>query len=160
MQKKLVLYGLLLIAISIVIFIVSGISFGGNVIGQIPTQNITVPSYGFSYMQINTSNASTAVVSAILSNAINVYIFNASNYALWQHYTSISNSVAGLGYALSLYHGNSSFVFANTALLMPENVSAVLPKSRLYNNSIYIVMDNTNGSFSSNRVVNARVVYL
>jgi hypothetical protein len=96
----------------------------------------------------------------MLSGTVNIYIFNTSNFDLWQRHVAGNTSVNGLRYAQALYHGNSSFIYANTPLIIWKNASSVLPKSGLYNNSIYVAIDNTNGSASSNRTVDARVVYL
>jgi hypothetical protein len=96
----------------------------------------------------------------VASSAINVYIFNASAFSLWQRHMAGNASVNGLQYAKTIYPGNSTFISASTTLVMPENGSAVLPKGALFNNSVYVVLDNTNDSPSSGNTVNARVVYL
>ncbi len=159
MIKKFVYCGLLLIAIAIIAFLAAGAALSGSM-GTLPFKNITVPNDNFAYLLINTSDASTAIVSAALSSAINLYIFNSSDFNLWRQHVTGNSSVNGLRYAQMLYRGNSTFIFANTPLMMPENASFVLPKSELYNNSIYFVMDNTNGSTSSGKTVSARVIYL
>lgn len=160
MMKKLVYSGLLLILISIIIFFAANFALSGNMASNFPSKNITLPSDSSSYMLLNTSDAPTSIVSAALSSAVNLYVFNTSNFDLWQHHMASNASANGLKYAQSLYPANSSFIFANTALLLPANASGVLPKNKLYNNSIYFVIDNTNGSSSSNKTVNAKVVYL
>jgi hypothetical protein len=150
----------LVVGIAIILLLGEGTSINSSMVGSIPFENITVQSGGSSYATINTSNAQTAIVSVIATSAINMYLFNASNFNLWQSHVLGNASANGLKYAQAIYSGNSPFIFASTDLIMPVNVSLMLPKNELYNNSVYVVLDNTNGSASSSKEVTARVVYL
>ncbi len=166
MRKKLIYSGLLLLAAATAVFLSAGYvnrALGGGMTSDVPTVivNRTVPSNGFAYVAINTSDAQTVIVSAALSAPVNVYLFNASGFGSWQQLVSAAGgSAGGLGSARGLYQSNSTFVFEQTQLLLPVNASKVLPGNQLYNSSIYVVIDNTEGSASSNAAVSARVMYL
>jgi hypothetical protein len=159
MIKKFVYSGVLCVVIALVAFLSVSVALSGSTMGKLPNENLTVPARNYSYLLINTSDASMAVASASLSSAINIYVFNATDFGLWRLNAESANSVGGLDYARTLYHGNSTFISANTAFMMPENVSRVIAKGS--NSSyVYVVMDNTNGSASFGRPVTAKIVYL
>jgi hypothetical protein len=82
MRKKFIYCGLLLVVIAVIAFFAASYALSGSIFHSLPAENITVPNGGSSYALINTSDAATTIVSAVLSSAANIYIFNASDFNL------------------------------------------------------------------------------
>ncbi len=160
MIKKFIYYGVFIVAVAIIVLLAAGSSVSGNLMGNIPVENVTVPSNSFTYALINATGAQTAIVSVIASSTVNIYVFNASNFDLWISHMTGNASANGLEYAQAIYNNASQFIFANTLMMAPANVSLALSNGGLYNRSAYVVVDNTNGSPSSIKTVRARVVYV
>lgn len=160
MKKKLVYAGLAMIAVAIVLFLSAGyVGYSLNgAAGALPAVSVnkTIASNSFAYVAINTSDAQTVVVSAALNAPANIYMFNAADFHSWE---GLEASGGGLA-AAQAENPEGNFIYEGTQLIMPMNASKVFLPNDTYNNTLYVVVDNTQGSASSNTSIDARVVYL
>jgi hypothetical protein len=170
MNKKIVIIGLLLVLASIGVLFIGGnlvLNNASLVSNQLKSANLTISAGNFSYVQLGATNASFFVLLAKLSNNANFYVFNQSGFSAWSAGVHSARGASGIRYAISLENKGAFMIYKNTSTpSVPPLVSSDPSLIFAYNSSIpypqgsyYFVVDNTNGSASSQMLMNAQFVY-
>ncbi|MDE1868822.1 MAG: hypothetical protein KGH60_02545 [Candidatus Micrarchaeota archaeon] len=159
MRKKIIYIGLALIAIAIASFFISGSLLGSSIRNGIMAENLTVHQGSYASLPITMANRSVLVVQASLSKPAYIYIFNNVTFSRWVSGMNTVKNFSGISYA-RLILPNNSFIGNPSSLaelVYPKNLSAL---SSAENRSIDVVVDNTNGSPSSNGTVAAQLEWV
>ena len=170
MQKRLVYSGLLLIALSIILFSIiasSTSSTFSKLYGDLVYKNITVNSNSLYYIDINSTASSPMLMGLDIHSPAQVFLFNASSFSAWVSGTGPKSGISGAiqfeGKGLILAYNNtmnaSIPVEPNNALVYQSNSSKIV-SGELPTGSYKLVIDNANGSSSSSAAINATYVYL
>ncbi|MDE1871169.1 MAG: hypothetical protein KGI06_02930 [Candidatus Micrarchaeota archaeon] len=159
MKKKLVFIGLGLIAVAVAMFLLSGYLLSSGLGNNIQLTNLTINAGGFSYVPISYGrNISALAIYAVMGKPANLYILNNSTFNSWRSYVVANSSASGIKYMLRSGI-NSSYIYRNTTLeVIPIRLSSTPYSSA--SGKLYIVVDNTPGSSSSNVPVNASISYI
>ena len=159
MRKKIVYIGLALIVIAIASFFITGALLGGSLRNGLMSENLTVQAGSFASLPLVLGNQSVVVVQASLSAPAYVYVLNNATYLRWAAQSRYAKNFSGLAYAKSIAPNgtitNSAVTLAE--LVYPKNLSYA---SSVANRSIDVVVDNTNGSPSSNTAITAQLTWL
>lgn len=159
MRKKIVYIGLALIAIAIASFFISGSLLGSTIRNAILAENLTVQAGGYTSLPLVLGNQSVLVVQAALNKPAYIYIFTNATFTKWVSGSKATKNFSGIAYA-KLIAPNNSFVgnpVAVAELVYPKNLSML---SSAANRSIDVVVDNTNGSPSSNSVISGQLEWV
>ena len=170
MQKRLVYSGLLLMALSIILFGIiasSTSSTFSKLYGDLVYKNITVNSNSLYYIDINSTTASPMLMGLGIHSPVQVFLFNESSFSVWVSGTGPRSGISGAtpfeGKGLILAYNNTMNASIptepNNALVYQSNSSKASP-GELPIGSYKLVIDNANGSSSSNTAINATYVYL
>jgi hypothetical protein len=171
MRKKFVYIGLILLVIAVVMFIIFVITspFSG-VLSKITTMyNVSVSSGSFYDVPLSTTNALRGLVFVKLFNgSANVYLFNASTFQAWNSKVQGNATASGIASARTLGPGIGALIASNvnvSQITLTENLSATKANASVvgfsgFNGTAYLVIDNTEGSASSNTIVKGAVLYL
>ncbi len=170
MQKRLVYFGLLLIVLSIILFGVianSTSSTFSKLYGDLVYKNITINPNSLYYISINSTTASPMLVGIGMHSPALVFLFNASSFSAWM---SGSGPKSGLGGALLLEGKGLMLAYNNTrnvsipaepnSALEYQSNSSGINLGELPIGGYKFVIDNANGSSSSNTAINATYVFL
>ncbi len=169
MDKKVLYIGLAFIIIAILVLglnlsTTSNIASGFS--NVLVTQNISISSGGSAPLVLNASSSSYFFVIASLNKPANLYLFNQSGYSAWK--ANVSSNRTGLAEAIMLEGRGVFAVYTNAinATLPPEDVPSATP-SYIFNKTgiypagkYYFLIDNTNGSVSTNSPITARLIYI
>ena len=157
MIKKFVYYGLIIVAIAIVIIFASGYVLTNGLYKSISAKNLTTGPDSFSYFPVS-YNSSTQLAIYVLSNKpLNVYLLNSSTYLTWSAYALSNKSSNGLNYVDRL-KVNSTDIFKNETYVVAPII--INNTNKTLKGIIYVVLDNTPGSTSSSKLVNSTIAYL
>lgn len=175
MDKRLVYIGAAFLIAALLVFMVNN-SLNTSILQGLQnlsvTQNMTVQKASFSSVTLPLPNDAQSfyVLLANFSKPVNAYLFNSSAYTSWSNAVSSNTPVPGLAKAVSLEGNGTFFIFRNASLAsVPAilngvsntvNVYMTSPNATYKPGTYYFVIDNTNGSASTNSVVYARVKYL
>ncbi|MCL4363029.1 hypothetical protein M1439_01105 [Candidatus Marsarchaeota archaeon] len=170
MQKRLVYSGLLLIALSVILFSIiasSTSSTFSKLYGDLVYKNITVNSNSLYYIDINSTTAYPMLMGLGMHSPAQVFLFNASSFSSWISGAGPKSGLSGAilfeGKGLMLAYNNTMNVSIptepNNALVYQSN-SSKISSGELPIGSYKLVIDNANGSSSLNTAINATYVYL
>lgn len=159
MKKKLALIGIVLIIAAVILFVLSGYLLSSGVGNNIKLTNLTISPGSFSYVPIDYGgNISALAIYAVMQKPTNLYILNNSTFNSWDTYVNGNASASGITRVQDL-GVNSSHIFKNATLeVIPIRLSNS-PHSNI-SGTTYVVIDNTQGSNSSNIRFNASISYV
>ncbi|MGI0100926.1 MAG: hypothetical protein ACREBH_04405 [Candidatus Micrarchaeaceae archaeon] len=160
MEKKIVFIGIGLLVIAIVVLLLSVFLLSGGVSKDITTANTTVAAHGFSDVPITYyGNTTIIAIYAIMGNATNIYVLNASDFSAWSgHMNSTASNTSGIAYAQAL-GVNGTYVYSNVSNIVIPIVLKEFSKGGGHSGKAYLVIDNTLGSKSYANAVNATISY-
>lgn len=170
MQKRLVYSGLLLIALSIILFGIiasSTSSTFSKLYGELVYKNITINSNSLYYIDINSTTASPMLMGLGMHSPAQVFLFNASSFSAWISGVGPKSGIRSVipfeGKGLMLAYNNTMNVSIpaepSNALVYQSN-SSKISLGELPIGNYKLIIDNANGSSSLNTTINATYVYL
>ncbi len=167
MKKKFLYIGLALIVAAFAVLLIAGSVLTSAVSGLFNQKNVSIGSMSFSSVPITITSNSLLFGGVGSDRPINFYLFNSSGFGRWSSDMGSSNTPTGYRFAISLegngliygYHDTVSGTFpyssgiGNRTPFYQTNITHAMP------GTYYAVVDNTNGSASSNTSIKATVVY-
>ncbi len=168
MKKKFIYIGIGLFVAALLTFGISQ-SVIGSQAPSLQTNNFTIGAGNFSYTSVNASGIGDMFVLVKSSAPTNVYLLNSSAFGAWNRSLSANRKAGGEEAAASLEGKGTVMIYENSTLasIPPvSNSTGLLPvyeansTSTFGSGEYYFVVDNTNGSASSNTVVDSQVIYV
>ena len=155
MLKRTVIIGIALIVVALVLFAISG-EVAKSSSGPLRITNLTVAPGSYSYTTVTYSdNASAIAIYAFLNKPANIYVLNGSAFSEWSSH--VSGNVSGIAYAHEIGINSSYIVQNKTLAIIPLIVNGTAANST---STVYVVVDNTNGSPSYASRLNASVSHV
>ncbi len=173
MEKNIFYAGVIVLVVALLLLIASlsiQSNYASGLAQNITSQNITVTPMNYGTFTAYLQNSSVVLGLAQLSSKANIYFLNQSAYTSWHTYASANTpSAHGLNFVKSLEGKGALMIYNNvTGATLPQlsNESGYKPiyvndtGTALSPGKYYIVIDNTNGSYSSNTEVGAHIVFI
>lgn len=173
MNKKVIVIGIILIGLGALAGFIATSTFNNSMRSfadqVLKNATITSAANSFSYAPISLSNASQIYIMAGLNKSANFYLMNSSAFNAWSAEMKSGTNANGIGAAVSLEKDGAIFIARNSTFI--DTASPAPPNSTeeiVYSSAnalepagtYYTVLDNTNGSASSNNgIVTSRMIY-
>ncbi len=155
MLKRTVFIGIALIVVALVLFAISG-EVAKSSSGPLRITNLTVAPESYSYTAVTYSNNASAIaIYAFINKPANIYVLNGSAFSEWSSH--VSGNVSGIAYAHEIGVNSSYIVQNKTLAIIPLIVNGTASNSI---STVYVVVDNTNGSPSSASRLNVSVSHV
>ena len=172
MNKRTMYIALLLIAIGIAIWVAASFSFGSlqNQIVQsttYSTANLTVKPDNYASYQLQLNGSYLSSLAYVVSPSSNLYLFNTTAYSAWLNARRSDYNASGIALAKILESKGAVLIAQNVTLSPTFNLATNASGSNITYNSgarpsnstYYLVIDNTKGSGSLNKSVQAGILY-
>ncbi|MGC8694555.1 MAG: hypothetical protein ACP5RI_02970 [Candidatus Micrarchaeia archaeon] len=172
MIKNIVYIGVLILIIAIIILfyegsLLSNINFSSVLSNMTVVKNYTIKSNSFVTYPINLNTSSIITTVLLVRSKINFYLMNNTAFSKWS--SEVENGSSGLVSAESLEGKGVFDIFNNiTNATLPEGLVRNITTTPLYSSptsilnigNYRIVLDNTKGSASFFKSVNASFMYI
>ena len=173
MIKNIVYTGIIIIIISILLLFfessqLSSQNLNISISKILTVKNYTVGSDSFADYNVNLNTTSDLMAFMNSSSSVNFYLMNNSAFSSWKKLVAnTSSNKTGIEDAISLENKGVYYIYKNVStlsipsgLLKNSSTEPLFSEVSNFNSVYYLVIDNTKGSPSSNKQVNATLVYI